>query len=384
MILPKPEGPAHRTSPEGIAHNDSASPGPTANKVVPAVSLKGVWKLFGPPRAVRAAMAALAGQPDRVSLQRDHEVFAAVAGVDLEVQRREILAIVGLSGSGKSTLIRHMNGLLQPTAGRVYVDGGPLDRLSDSELQSLRSSQVGMVFQNTSLFPNRTVIDNVVFGLEVRRVETRLRYQLARDWLERVQLAEWADRYPGELSGGMQQRVGLARTLATDPETLLLDEPFSALDPIIRRSLQDEFISLVRTYRKTAVIITHDFGEAVHVADRIGVIADGRLVQLGTPREIIARPASPYVASFATREIRLQFMQAADIAKPRSELTGSLRATVAMVQDTPVAEIMTQLVLNDVSIHVQSVGGASLGWIDRGILIGCLGGVLTPRLGGKN
>jgi glycine betaine/proline transport system ATP-binding protein len=272
-----------------------------------------------------------------------------------------------------------MNGLVQPTVGRVYVDGGPLDRLSAAELQVLRSSQVGMVFQNTSLFPNRTVIDNVVFGLEVRGIETRQRYQVAREWLERVQLAEWADRYPGELSGGMQQRVGLARTFATDPETLLLDEPFSALDPIIRSALQEEFVSLVRSFHKTAVIITHDFGEALRVADRIGVMADGRLVQLGAPRDIITRPATPYVARFATREIRMQFMQAADLARPRGELSGPPRATVAASAATPLAEIMTQLRANDVCIHVEGADGASLGWIDRSVLIACLTELVGPH-----
>jgi glycine betaine/proline transport system ATP-binding protein len=351
----------------------TAPSNPPAARLVPALRLERVWKLFGTPRHVRRALAALdAGATgDRVSMQREHHVFAAVADVALEVRRHEILAIVGASGSGKSTLVRHMNGLIRPDRGRVFVDSYAIDSLSAPELQHLRSTQIGMVFQSTSLFPHRNVIDNVVFGLEVRRLPQKDRYKIAREWLERVELGAWALHFPSQLSGGMQQRVGLARTFATDPETLLLDEPFSALDPIIRRSLQDEFVSLVRSYRKTAVFITHDFTEAVRVADRIGVMVDGRIVQIGTPSQIITRPDTPYVASFATPELKRSLAVAATVAAPLD--SGPQRPAPCLAADTPLGNIISLLQAEDAGFHVIGEDGRSLGWIDRSVLLAYLG-----------
>ena len=354
-----------------------AAPEAAPVRPVPALRLEGVWKLFGAPRQIRRALQALnrdaAG--DRFSLQRDHRVFAAVADIALEVRRHEILAIVGASGSGKSTLVRHMNGLIRPDHGRVLVDGYSLDSLSARELQHLRSTQIGMVSQSTSLFAHRNVIDNVVFGLEVRRLPHKDRYKIAREWLERVELSAWAQHFPSELSGGMQQRVGLARTFATDPETLLLDEPFSALDPIIRRSLQDEFVSLVRTYRKTAVFITHDFTEAVRIADRIGVMVDGSIVQIGTPGHIITRPATPYVASFATPELKRGLATAATIAAPQTARSPRLLvAAPCLPGATPLAEIIARLQAQDLNFHVVGDDGRSVGWIDRSVSARLSGG----------
>jgi glycine betaine/proline transport system ATP-binding protein len=340
---------------------------------VPALDVERTWKLFGAPRSRRRALEAIesGAEGDRASLERDFDVFAAVAGVTLRVRRYEILAIVGASGSGKSTLVRHLNGLIRPDRGRVSVDGSAIDSLSPRELQRLRSTQIGMVFQNTSLFPHRTVLDNIVFGLEVRGVPRQERYTTAREWLERVELSAWGEHYPSELSGGMQQRVGLARTFATDPEILLLDEPFSSLDPIIRRSLQDQFVSLVRAYRKTAVFITHDFAEAVRIADRIGVMIDGRIVQNDTPHEIIMRPVSSYVASFATPELKRGLVTAADIAAPQA--TRSSRAAPCLPADTQLTEIIARLQAEDVGFQVEGEGGRLLGWIDRSVLLDFLG-----------
>ncbi len=341
---------------------------------VPSIALSGVWKLYGAPRAVKAAKRVLSAGPDRECLQRDFGVFAALAGVDLTVRRRETLAVVGLSGSGKSTLVRHMNGLVAPTAGSVAVDGRDISRLSRSDLQALRATQVGMVFQSTSLFPDRTVIENVMFGLEVRGVPRRDRMATALTWLDRVELADWAHRYPHELSGGMQQRVGLARTLATDPEVLLLDEPFSALDPLIRANLQDEFASLVRTYRKTAVFITHDFDEAARIADRIAVMSDGGIVQIGTPRDIVFAPATPYVASFATRDIRLRFLQAADVAVP-----GTLDTGDTIAADMPLSELMQRASASERVMRVVDRDGRGLGVVDRAHLIASLERLMTGK-----
>ena len=376
-----------RVGSSGGAQPATEAEGASRSDRVPALHLRGVWKLFGPPRQVKVACQNLRDAVDRASVRRRHGVFAALAGVDLQVERRRILAIVGASGCGKSTLVRHMNGMVRPTAGTVEADGRSIGDLAARDLQRLRATRIGTVFQGTSLFSHRSVIDNVVFGLEVRRVPHAQRYRIAREWLARVELADWAEQFPHELSGGMQQRVGLARTFATDPETLLLDEPFSALDPAIRRSLQDQFVHLVRAFRKTAVFITHDFAEAVRVADRIAVMVDGRVVQVGTPREIILHPLSPYVASFATPDLKRAFACAGDLARPQAELKVGSRATDSLAADTPLSEVIRRLQADDSCFEVAGREGEA-GWIDRGILLAYLGasfgegGRLSDNLGG--
>ncbi|MEQ3625768.1 MAG: ATP-binding cassette domain-containing protein [Celeribacter sp.] len=343
----------------------------------PALELKNVWKLYGSPNKMRAAARSVAkaqDDADRASVQKAHGVFAALAGVDLEVRQNETLAIVGQSGSGKSTLVRHLNGLLTPTTGQVVVQGRDISTLRTRALQALRATQVGMVFQSTSLFPHRTVLENVVFGLEVRGVPRRDAEATARKWLERVELLPWIDRYPSELSGGMQQRVGLARTLATDPEILLLDEPFSALDPLIRRSLQDEFVALVAEYRKTAVFITHDFAEAIRIADRIAVMTDGRIVQVGTPREILFTPATAGVASFATQEAKAGYVQASDIARRGPH---PVARAITIPARTPLSDLVSRINSDgDLCFHVVDASGDVLGWIDRSVLIACMDDML--------
>ena len=352
-----------------------------ARDVIPALSLDRVYKLFGSRRRVRAALAAIASgaRSDRETLKSAHGVFAALAGVDLHVATREILVIVGASGSGKSTLIRHMNGLIHPSHGQVAVAGEPLDCMPRRAMQRLRATQVGMVFQSTSLFPHRTVIDNVAFGLEVKGMARDARYALARLWLDRVELSKWANHYPAELSGGMQQRVGLARTFAPDPETLLLDEPFSALDPILRRSLQDQFLALVGAFQKTAVFVTHDFAEAVRLADRIAVMAEGRIVQLGTPRELVFHPTSSYVASFATPEIRRSLMCAADIAAGRERVRRQETSPACLLGDAPLADVVARLQREDICLHIKGVDDQTIGWIDRHVLLQHVGEMLRTQ-----
>lgn len=275
----------------------------------PVVRCRDVWKIFGPNPA--EAMEAL--KRDNLAraevLERFHAI-AGVAGVSFDVYPGEILCIMGLSGSGKSTLIRHVNRLVESTAGQVFIGDQDIGAVSQKELRRLRAEKISMVFQNTGLFSHWNVRDNVAFGLEVRKIKRAERLAIAQEKLELVHLGQWADRYPSELSGGMQQRVGLARALATDPELILMDEPFSALDPLIRRQLQDEFLRIWKTLNKTALFITHDLDEAIRIGDRIAIMKEGRFVQIGTPEEIVTNPKDDYVRDFVHGISKLKFIRA--------------------------------------------------------------------------
>jgi len=282
---------------------------------IPAIELRDVWKVFGPdaPRSLQAVRERGLGKGEALS---ELGVVVGVAGVSFAVQPGEIFCVMGLSGSGKSTLVRHINGLILPTAGQVLIEGDDLGAKSAKEIRRLRAEKIGMVFQNFALMPHRSVLDNVAFGLELREVGRDRRLERAQEMLELVQLGAWGDRWPDELSGGMQQRVGLARALAGDPDILLMDEPFGALDPLIRRQLQDQFLELTRRVRKTTVFITHDLDEAMRFGSRIAIMRDGRVVQLGTPGEIVRAPADAYVADFVSGLSRLKAVRAADILRP--------------------------------------------------------------------
>lgn len=282
------------------------------------ISVRGLYKVFGP-------------HPDRAieRLQRGatkEEIFedgastVAVADVSFDVAAGETFVVMGLSGSGKSTLARCLNRLIAPTRGEVLVDGADVARMGTRELRDLRRGKVSMVFQHFALLPHRTVLDNVVYGLEVQRVGQAEREQRAREALELVGLAGWGASYPGELSGGMQQRVGLARALATDPDVLLMDEPFSALDPLIRREMQDELIDLEGRIRKTIVFITHDLDEALKLGDRMAIMRDGRFVQVGRPQDILREPADEYVASFVQDVDPSRVLLARDVMRPAREV----------------------------------------------------------------
>jgi glycine betaine/proline transport system ATP-binding protein len=260
------------------------------------ISCRNLWKVFGP--HPKDAIDSITGGMTKEEAQEKTGHVVAVKDVSFDVHEGEIFVVMGLSGSGKSTLIRCLNRLIEPTAGEVIVDGVDISTLSRDELRMLRRNKMCMVFQHFALLPHRSVLDNVAFGLEVRRVNKRERYERAIEVLETVGLKGWERNYPSELSGGMQQRVGLARALAIDPEVMLLDEAFSALDPLIRRQMQDEFISLYLTVRKTIVFITHDLNEALKMGDRIAIMKDGEIVQIGTPEGIVSSPADDYVSEF--------------------------------------------------------------------------------------
>ncbi|HNR52069.1 MAG TPA: glycine betaine/L-proline ABC transporter ATP-binding protein, partial [Deltaproteobacteria bacterium] len=221
-----------------------------------------------------------------------------IADVSFHVDEGEILVIMGLSGSGKSTLVRCLNRLIEPTEGKILLEGSDITSLNREELRQLRQKRFGMVFQHFALFPRRSVIRNVEYGLEVQKVPAAERRERAVTALEQVGLKGWEDSYPAQLSGGMQQRVGLARALALDPDIMLMDEAFSALDPLIRRDMQDELINLQEKMHKTIVFISHDLDEALKLGDRIILMKDGAIVQIGTPEQILTAPATEYVARF--------------------------------------------------------------------------------------
>ncbi|MEM9576508.1 MAG: glycine betaine/L-proline ABC transporter ATP-binding protein [Pseudomonadota bacterium] len=269
------------------------------------------------------------------------EEFGCVVGVkdaSFSISKGEIFCIMGLSGSGKSTLIRHINRLIEPTAGDVFINGDNVNKLNAKDLRELRASHIGMVFQNMALMPHRNVADNVTYSLEVRRVAKEKRAEVAEKTIQAVGLEGWADRYPDELSGGMQQRVGLARAIAADPEILLMDEPFSALDPLIRRQLQDQFMHLASNMHKTTLFITHDLDEAIRIGDRIAIMKDGELVQIGTPENIVTEPVDDYVKDFVAGISNLNLVTAARVMEPVEAYTqreGSIPedALVARPQD---------------------------------------------------
>ena len=262
----------------------------------PLIRADGVWKIFGP-RADR-----ILGTPDaelsRAELRAKHGCVAAVRDVSLEVWSGEVFVVMGLSGSGKSTLVRTLIRLIEPTAGTIRIAGQDVTGASQAELRRLRRQDVSMVFQHFGLLAHRRVLDNVAFGLEIQGMGKAERLERARAMLKLVGLDEVEHQFPDQLSGGMQQRVGVARAFAADPKVMLYDEPFSALDPLIRRDMQDEVIRLQRETGKTMVFITHDLPEALRLGARIAIMRDGAIVQLGSPEELVGSPADDYVANF--------------------------------------------------------------------------------------
>jgi glycine betaine/proline transport system ATP-binding protein len=261
-----------------------------------AVSCRNLWKVFGAkPQRVIAELET-GRSKDQVLADTGHVV--AVRDVSLDVKAGETFVVMGLSGSGKSTLLRCIPRLIEPTQGHILIDGVEINGMDRHALRELRRQKLSMVFQHFGLFPHRRVLDNVAYGLEIQGMPRAKRYARAREVLALVNLEGWENHYPGQLSGGMQQRVGLARALAGDPAILLFDEPFSALDPLIRREMQDELLDLEVRMNKTIVFITHDFAEAIKLGDRIAIMKDGEFVQVDTPENIVLHPATSYVAEF--------------------------------------------------------------------------------------
>lgn len=289
------------------------------------ITVEEVFKIFGrdPQRGVKMLGEGLSKE----TILEKARLTVGVDDASFEVAEGELLVVMGLSGSGKSTLLRCINRLIEPTAGRVLIDGVDITTLDEEQLRRLRMKKFGMVFQRFALLPHRTVLQNTEFGLEIQNVEAALREQKAREALKLVGLAGWEDSLPDELSGGMQQRVGLARALAVDPDILLMDEAFSALDPLIRREMQDELLSLQSRKKKTILFITHDLDEALKLGDRIVIMKDGRIVQIGTPEDILTNPATNYVEKF------VEDVNLAKVLTARSVMHKA--STVTLAKDRP-------------------------------------------------
>lgn len=286
---------------------------------MPIIQVRDVTKVFGPnPGSVRSLMEQNWSK-EKIYRETGHTV--GVNAVSFDVKAGEIFVIMGLSGSGKSTLVRMLNRLIEPTSGTISIHGRNIVEMGTEELRKLRREKIAMVFQKFALFPHRTVAENAEYGLEVQGKDKQERRQRALEALELVGLASWADSMPDALSGGMQQRVGLARALANDPDILLMDEAFSALDPLIRKDMQDELLDLQNKMNKTIIFITHDLDEALRLGDRIALMKDGSIVQIGTPEEILMNPADEYVERFV-EDVNLSRVLTASAIMRRAETIG--------------------------------------------------------------
>jgi glycine betaine/proline transport system ATP-binding protein len=294
--------------------------------------------------------------------------IGAVRDVTFDVYPGEILMIMGLSGSGKSTLIRAITRLNDPTAGSVLIDDFDLMKANTRELTELRRHKMGMVFQNFGLLPHRTALSNVAFPLEVRGASKDEREQRAREMIKLVGLEGRESYFPRELSGGQQQRVGIARSLAVGPDIWFLDEPFSALDPLIRREMQDEFLRLQKMLKKTIVFITHDFAEAVRLGDRIGIMKDGELVQLASPAEMVANPANDYVREFTREAPRDQIITVRSICDP----THLAQGQETILATCKLHEVASRVLSSDTPIRVVAEDGKPLGSVSREAMIAAL------------
>ncbi|HGF8035315.1 TPA: glycine betaine/L-proline ABC transporter ATP-binding protein [Enterococcus faecium] len=281
------------------------------------VEVKHLTKIFG--KKTQAALDMMNDHQPKTEILKKTGATVGVYDVNFDVKEGEIFVIMGLSGSGKSTLIRLLNRLIEPTSGSIYIDGEDVSKLSKEELREVRRHKINMVFQNFGLFPHRTILENTEYGLEVRGVpkeERQEKAEKAEKALENSSLLSFKDQYPSQLSGGMQQRVGLARALANDPEILLMDEAFSALDPLIRREMQDELLDLQANVQKTIIFITHDLNEALRIGDRIALMKDGEIMQIGTGEEILTNPANDYVREFVEEVDRSKVLTAQNIMVP--------------------------------------------------------------------
>jgi glycine betaine/proline transport system ATP-binding protein len=311
------------------------------------VKATGVWKVFGDQSdaAIKAIREEGIGKPEVLAR------FGCVVGVQdatFEVPRGEIFCIMGLSGSGKSTLVRHINRLIEPTAGSIELLGRDVSSLNQADLRALRANHIGMVFQHMALLPHRSVRDNVAYPLEIRGVAKSKRWAVSDHALTLVDLVG--------LSGGMQQRVGIARALASDPEVLLMDEPFSALDPLIRMQLQDQFKALVAELQKTTLFITHDLDEAIRIGHRIAIMKDGVIVQIGTPEEIVMNPADDYVREFVQGISKLKLVKAHSILEPLDSYDGNLDGAPRADELADLDQLIDHAVGTDMPVVITSNG----------------------------
>ncbi|MET9561233.1 quaternary amine ABC transporter ATP-binding protein [Streptomyces tauricus] len=360
-----------------ISAQEATAEGTGARGTQPVFSVDGLWKVFGPKADRVPADPELAALP-AAELRSRTGCTAAVRDVSFDVRKGEVFVVMGLSGSGKSTLVRCLTRLIEPTAGTIAIDGEDVRAMDRARLRELRRHRAAMVFQHFGLLPHRSVLDNVAYGLEVQGVPRRERRAKAREVVAKVGLEGMEQRRPGQLSGGQQQRVGLARALAVDPEVLLFDEPFSALDPMIRRDMQEEVIRLHEEEGRTMVFITHDLNEALRLGDRIALMRDGRIVQLGTPEEIVGSPADDYVREFVRDVPREQVMtvrramRAASAQEAGEGPALSPEATVSQAIEAVARSGQTARVVDQ---------GRCLGVVDSDALLEVVAGTATRSAG---
>lgn len=337
-----------------------------------AIEIEGVWKIFGTKAGIALKDIQATGISKKAVLEK-HGCVIGVADATMSIRPGEIFCVMGLSGSGKSTLVRHINRLLEPTAGRIIVNGEDIMAMKPAALRQYRNEHIAMVFQNFALMPHRSVVDNVALPLEIRGINKNDRLEIAERTIDMVELTGWGNKFAHELSGGMQQRVGLARALASDPEILLMDEPFSALDPLIRRQLQNEFMKLASQMNKTTVFITHDLDEAVRIGDRIAIMRDGRVVQIGTPEDIVMNPADDYVADFVAGISRLKVVRAHAVMEDIftfESAHGSLDlAAKTFPEDADLSQMIEHAIKDERPFAVVDSSGNRVGVITRADLL---------------
>ena len=332
------------------------------------VSIKNLYKIFGPNG--KDMVQKVEDGASKSSLQAEHGHVLGLNNVNIDIPARRIQVIMGLSGSGKSTLIRHLNRLIEPTSGEVLVDGEDVLAMSDAELRDFRRNKMSMVFQKFALLPHRTVIDNVGYGLQIKGTDKAEMNERSQKWIDRVGLSGFEDNYPAQLSGGMQQRVGLARALATDAEILLMDEAFSALDPLIRNDMQDILLDLQEELHKTIIFITHDLDEALNIGDNIVILRDGAVIQQGSPQEIVLNPADDYVRDFIKDINRARVLDVSSVMD-----AGSTDSGLDLAHDVILELAMPEMIKADVTQANVTRDGAVIGMVTLAAMIG---GITRP------
>ncbi|PKB78279.1 MAG: hypothetical protein BZY88_19100 [SAR202 cluster bacterium Io17-Chloro-G9] len=348
------------------------------NNAAGTISVDSLWKVFGkaPERALEPEYA----NQLRSEILDQLGCVVALRDVSFQVDRGETFVVMGLSGSGKSTLVRCLIRLIEPTAGQIMVDDQDVLSYGDKELTNLRRHKVAMVFQHYGLLPHRRVIDNAAWGLELQGVDKASRYARTNEVLELVGLEGWEQAYPHELSGGMQQRVGLARALTVNPDILLMDEPFSGLDPLIRGNMQDELLRLQQELHKTIVFITHDLDEALKLGDRIAIMREGRIVQTGSPESIVLQPDDEYVGEFVRGVSKTRVMGAATIMEePSREDHARFSTYPCCPPTTPIDHLVPMASESESPIGVVTDSGDLLGVVTRSVLLGAMAADLRAR-----
>ncbi|MDC1449733.1 glycine betaine/L-proline ABC transporter ATP-binding protein [Candidatus Thioglobus sp.] len=328
------------------------------------IKIKNIYKIFGPKPDQVLSMVQNGADKEQVLEETGHTV--GLDNVSLSIEEGEIFVCMGLSGSGKSTLIRHINRLIDPTAGQVLVNDVDVLSLDEKEILEFRKKTMSMVFQRFGLFPHKTIIENVAYGLEIQEVPEDKRKEIAQSQIDAVGLQGFENQYPAQLSGGMQQRVGLARALATDPQILLMDEAFSALDPLIRSEMQSQLVDLQSKLKKTIVFITHDLDESLKLGDHIGILNGGRLVQVGRPEDIILNPADDYVKAFVKDVNRSKVLRAKTVMTKIDKFDTSginPSSTYKYDEDTFIEELVPKVLKDRSTIEVIDKNGSTTGYI---------------------